>query len=67
MNNMNLIPTKTYTEALLLEGRISNLICELEIFQKDLSTSSNGKFEISQALALLQEADIYMDRFLTKC
>ena len=55
-----------YVEALLLEGRISNLICDLRLFQKNLPTLSKGKFELSQALALLQESYVYMDRFLTK-
>jgi hypothetical protein len=55
-----------YAEALLLEERINNLICDLRLFQKNLPMVSKGKFELSQALALLQESGIYMDRFLTK-
>ena len=55
-----------YAEALLFQGRISNLICELEIFESTMFPFGGGKFEISQALAHLREADINMNRFLTK-
>ena len=57
---------KRYTEALLFEGRISNLICELEIFEKSLPSSFGEKFEIFQTLAHLREADINMEKLLKK-
>jgi hypothetical protein len=58
---------KRYVEASLFQGRISSLICELEIFESRLLPFGGGKFEISQALAHLREADINMNRFLRKC
>ena len=58
-----------YTEALLLEGRISNLIGELELFEESypsLYAEQNGRYELSQAIAFLKEAYKNMNIVLKK-